>query len=115
MAYDTSTDYIQVVTDCRTALAKGGSLSGEQLRRVIDVVQHAANTLDSKAVSAVSALSSALVTALAAWNADGTGDSSATYTAQEAILTPLRTAAVAAAAASRTDITAVSRDDGRDS
>jgi len=114
MAYDTSADYIQVVTDCRTALANGGYLSGEQLRRVIDVVEHAANTLDSKALSAVTALSGALVTALAAWAAVGAGNSSAVYTAQEAILTPLRTAALTAAAASRTDIS-TSAQDGRSS
>lgn len=113
MAYDTSADYTAVVSACRTALARGDSIRGEDLRKVIDVVQHAANTLDSKALAAVTALSGALVTALAAWNAVGAGDSSATYTAQEAILTPLRTAALTAAAASRTDITADNSVDGR--
>lgn len=108
-----SADYTTVVAACRDALAHGTSLSGEELRLTIDVVQHAANALDSKAVATVTALSGALVTALAAWAADGAGDSSATYTAQEAILTPLRTAAVSAAAASITNSTADSVLDGR--
>lgn len=115
MAYDTSSDYAAVVTTCRNALARGDSVRGEDLRKVIDVVEHAANTLDSKALAAVTALSSALVTALAAWDAAGAGDSSAVYTAQEAILTPLRTAALTAAAASRTDITVNNSLDGRSS
>lgn len=108
-----SADYTTVVTNCRNALAVGGSLSGDDLIQVIDVVQHAANTLDSQGVTAVTALSDALVTALAAWNADGAGDSSATYTAQEAILTPLRTAALSAVAATITNITASNALDGR--
>lgn len=108
-----SADYTTVVTRARAALASGGHLAGEDLRLVIDVVQDAANTLDSKALAAVTALSGALVTALAAWNAVGAGNSSATYAAQEAILTPLRTAALTAAGATITNITADNKSDGR--
>lgn len=108
-----SADYTTVITNCRNALDKGGSLYGKDLVKIIDVVQDAANTLDSKGVAAVTALSGALVTALAAWTAVGAGDSSAVYTAQEAILTPLRTAAISAAAASITNVTASDALDGR--
>lgn len=108
-----SADYATIVTNCRNALAVGGSLRGEDLRLVIDVVEAAANTLDSKGVAAVTALSSALVTALAAWNGAGAGNSSAIYTTQEAILTPLRAAALTAVAASVTNVTALDGPDGR--
>ncbi len=43
-----SADYIEVVRLCREALAKGGELRGLSLLKVIDVVQHAANTLDGE-------------------------------------------------------------------
>lgn len=122
-----SSDYTTVVTDCRNALAKGISLTGPQMRLVIDVVEHAANTLDSKGAatsatvnSDADALEAELVTQMAAWDAAGAGDSSAVYTAALAALAPLRTALIAsanavaaAAAASITNVTASDQLDGR--
>ncbi len=106
MAYDSSTDYALVVSACRDAIRKGTfPNSGDFLRRVIDVVQHAANTLDSVgAATAVTAgedaealelllvdlaaaavaseaaedaLEASLVTHIANWVAVGAGDSEA--------------------------------------
>ncbi len=118
-----SADYTTVATFCRNALAVGGNISGAQLVKVIDVIQHAANTLDSKAVATsvateaattaaatavgtvntdADALEAELVTQMAAWNAVGVGDSSAVYTAALAALAPLRTALIASADAAVT-------------
>ena len=107
-------DYTTVVTLCRDALAKGTSLFGKDLVKVIDVVQDAANTLDSKGVAATVALEALLVTHLDTnWVAVGTGDSAAVRTAALAALATPRTAAVAAAAASITNVTASDALDGR--
>lgn len=108
-----SSDYAAVVTACRGALAHGTTLGGNDLIRVIDVVEHAANTLDSQAAAAVAALEDELVTQMALWAAAGSGDSSAVYTAALAALSTLRTAATAAAAGSITDVTALDGPDGR--
>ncbi len=109
-----STDVATLAAACRRCLANGSSFTGAEIRLCIDTLETLANTTEAKAVTAVGALSSALVTALAAWLAVGTGNGSTVYTAQEAILTPLRTAAVAAAAASVTNITVNNSTDGRE-
>lgn len=102
----TSADYARVVSEARAALNRGTGLEGRALGRVIDVVQDAANTLDSKGAAtdvtlraAAVALEAELVTQMALWDDDDAGDSSATYTAALAALAPLRTALTAAAAA----------------
>jgi hypothetical protein len=125
----TSADYTTVVTDCRNALAVGKSLDGAQLRRVIDVVQHAANTLDSNAEAAtVNTDADALETQLAAafvsldaWTgASAAADIVADIATQKAALADLRTALIASANAvlaaggtTVTDITASTELDGR--
>jgi hypothetical protein len=80
---------------------------------MLDVVEHAANTLDSKGVAATVALEAALVTQMALWDAAGAGDSSAVYATALTALAALRTAAVSAAAASITNYTANDFLDGR--
>ncbi len=106
-------DYTTVVTSCRRELARGGVLRGEDLRLIIDVVEHAANTLDSKAVAAVAALEALLVTHLDIWNAAKAGATATEYANAVAALATPRTAATAAAAASITDVTALDGPDGR--
>lgn len=122
-----STDVATLAAACRRCLANGTSFTGAEIRLCIDTLQTLANTTEAKASAAAItasadavALAAALVTALAAWTGDGAGDSSGTYTAQEAILTPLKVAAVAsaaaavtAAAASVTDVTVNDATDGR--
>jgi len=122
-----STDVATLAAAVRRGLANGSSLTGVELRLLIDTLETLANTTESKSVTAVgtvstdtTALSAALVTALAAWTAVGAGDSSTVYTTQEAILTPLRVAlvasaaaAVTAAAASVTNVTVNDSTDGR--
>jgi hypothetical protein len=124
----TSADYARVVAEARAALNRGTGLEGPALGRVIDVVQDAANTLDSKGAAtdvtlaaASAALEAELVTQMGLWDADGAGDSSATYTAALSALDPLRTAVTAAAAAAVVASTATVDDiathvlDGRNS
>lgn len=101
-----SADYTEVVAKCRAALNRGGDLKGADLRQVIDVVQHAANTLDTRSSAEVVtvaadaiALEAELVTQMALWDAAGAGDSSAVYTTALAALADLRTALTASAAA----------------
>ena len=69
----TSAAYLRVVEECREALRTGGDLRGLSLMRVIDVVQHAANTLDSQGAAtgvttntAADALEALLITEAAA-------------------------------------------------
>lgn len=99
-----SADYTRVVTECRAALAVGGEIRGPALTRVIDVVEDAANTLDSKAVTAVAALEALLVTHLAILVADGASPTQGHVNAMVAALATPRSAATAAAAPSIADI-----------
>ncbi len=122
-----STDAAATLAACRRALANGTNITGAEIRVCIDTIETLINTTDSKAVATTTtakadaiALAAAMVTALAAWTAVGAGDSSAVYTTQEAILTPLKLAVVAstaaaftAGAASVTDVTANDKTDGR--
>ncbi len=122
-----STDVATLAAACRRCLANGTSFTGAEIRLCIDTLETMANTTDSKAVATTTtakadaiALAAALVTALAAWDGAGAGDSSSIYTTQEAILTPLKLAVVAstaaaftAGAASVTDVTANDKTDGR--
>ena len=120
-----SADYARVVAACRRCLAHGTSLSGDEIRLVIDVVEHGANAIDgvadiSAANDAVVALEAVLVTQMGLWNDAGAGDSSTVYTtALAALATPranavtLAAAALAACPAAITDITADDMADGR--
>jgi hypothetical protein len=92
-------DITTLVAACRRSLFKGTSLSGDELRLCIDTLQYIAGGADGNVVTApVLALQSALSTMFAAWAGAGTGDSSAVLAAQQAIVDPLTTAAVSAAA-----------------
>lgn len=108
-----SADYTRVVTECREALAKGLELKGPALIRVIDVVQDAANTLDSKGVAAAAALEALLVTHLGILVADAASPTQAHVNAMVAALTAPRAAATVAAAATITDVSANTALDGR--
>lgn len=120
-----SADYTAVVTAARNALAVGGSLSGLNLLKVIDLLEAAANTLDDNAEAATvntdaDALEASLVTHIANWVAVGVGDSSAVRTTAVAAWAPLRTALIASANAvvasggsTITDITSSDALDGR--
>lgn len=101
-----SEDYTTVVQRCRDALNRGGDLRGPDLMLVIDVVQDAANTLDTQAASRIAtvsedaaALEAELVTQMALWDAAGAGDSSGVYTTALAALADLRTGLAASVAA----------------
>jgi hypothetical protein len=109
----TSANYASIVAACRRALANGTNLTGNEIRLVVDVVQAAANTLDSKGVAAVAALEAELVTQMAIWDAAKGAATTSEYAAALAALDPLRTAATAAAAASVTDVAADDKRDGR--
>lgn len=87
-------DYATCVAALRRCFAYGTNLTGEEKRLVLDVLLHATSNERDVAATALEAL---LVTAFAAWNADGAGDSSATYTAQLAACAAARVAAVAGA------------------
>ena len=104
-----SADYGTVVTALRRVLANGTNLTPEEKRMALDVVQHASSNEKDVAATALEAL---LVTAFAAWNAVGAGDSSATYTAQLAACAAARTAAIAGTAI--TDVAADDATDGRE-
>lgn len=101
-----SADYTTVVQRCRDALNRGGDLRGPDLMLVIDVVQDAANTIDTQAAARIAtvsadaiALEAELVTQMALWDAAGAGDSSAVYATALAALADLRTDLVTSAAA----------------
>lgn len=111
----TSADYTRVVTEARAALMQGHALTGPALQRVIDVVEDAANTLDSKAVAAVAALEAVLVTQFAILVADAASPTQAHVNAMVAAAASPRAAAIAAAAPTIADITANSVLDGRSS
>lgn len=103
-----SADYATCIAALRRCLAHGTELNSEEKRLLVDVVEHgSSNEKDTEAT----ALEALLVTAFAAWNADGAGDSSATYTAQLAACAAARVAAVTGAVI--TDITADDSRDGR--
>lgn len=104
-----SADVATLAAACRRCLYNGTSLTGVEIRLCIDTLETLANTTESKAAAATTtasadavALAAAIVTMFTAWAGVGAGDSSAIYTAQEAIVTPLKTAAVASAAAAAT-------------
>ncbi len=102
-------DYATCVAALRRCLANGTNLDGVEKRLMLDVIQHATSNERDVAATALEAL---LVTAFAAWNADGAGDSSGTYTAQLAACAAARTAAIAGATI--TDIAASDAVDGRE-
>jgi hypothetical protein len=108
-----SADYTTCITALRRCLAHGTDLSGGEKRLCLDVIMTAANTLDSKAAATVTAWADAQATALTAWNGAGSGDSSAIYTTQSALLITARAAAVTAAGASVTNVTQDDSLDGR--
>ncbi len=122
-----SADYASVITECREALGRGGALEGKALIRVIDVIQHAANTLDSQGAAtgattrtAVLALEALLVTHMAIWNAAKGGATATEYAAALAALATPRTTCLSASLASAvastatvTDVTANNTLDGR--
>lgn len=108
-----SADYSSVVESCRDALGHGRPLTGAELRLVIDVVQHAANTLDYNASAATleTALGNAF-TSLDAWTGvDAAADVVADIATQKAYLAPFRTAAAGGTAV--TDLTVSDVLDGR--
>ncbi len=108
-----STDVAALAAAARRGLNNGSSLTGVELRLLIDTLQTLANTTESKASATAVALEALLVTHIANWVAVGTGDSAAVRaTAITALATP-RTAAVAAAAASVTNVTVDDKIDGR--
>jgi hypothetical protein len=108
-----SADYTTVGTALRRCLGNGTSPSWRELQLMLDVVEHAANTLDSKGVAAVAALDVVIAAQMALWNTAKGADSSSTYTTALAALVAPRAAAIAAAAVSVTDFTANDSLDGR--
>ncbi len=103
-----SADYATCIDALRRCLAHGTELNSEEKRLLVDVVEHgSANEQDAAATT----LEGLLVTAFAAWDMAGAGDSSAVYTAQLAACAAARVAAVAGAVI--TDITADDSRDGR--
>lgn len=99
-----STDYTTVVQRCRDAINRGNSLSATDMRLIVDVVEDAANTLDTKATASVAALEALLVTHFAILVADAASPTQAHVNAMVAACATPRQTATAAAAASIVDI-----------
>ncbi len=106
-------DYATVVTACRRCLAHGTNLTGAEVQLVIDVVETAANTLDSKSAAAVAALEALLVTHLGILVADGASPTQGHVNAAVTALATPRATAVTASTASVADVTQNDALDGR--
>ena len=101
-------DYATCVAALRRCVGNGTNLTGDERRLMLDVLQHAtSNEKDAQSTE----LEALLVTAFAAWNAVGAGDSSAVYTAQLAACADARVSAIAGITI--TDIAADNFKDGR--
>ncbi len=101
-------DYATCVAALRRCIGNGTNLTGVEKAQMLDVLLHATSNEKDAAATTLEGL---LVTAFAAWNSAGAGDSSTVYTTQLGLCAAARVAAVAGATI--TDIAADDVVDGR--